>query len=161
MKKRNVFLIFCITLSMICISSQYAQTEMVDYTWGSYNMAFSIPNTLSILESDSVKFSASDSNINFTLYPVDASGINSTNMETLLSNWALANDVEVLSGYESFTDEDNYSGILCVGSLNSSSIMLILCIDPLYPSTGFYIWISYNDNAFDTVLKIVDSFHPM
>jgi hypothetical protein len=138
-----------------------AQSDLEPYTWDTYGMAFSIPKTFSVLENDSVKFSAADSLVNLTIYPVDATGIDSTNMDSLLGQWASQNNVEVLSNYEPFNDEGNYFGILCVGTLNSYSIMLMLAIDPDYKDTGFYIWFSYNTDSFETVMQIVNSFYPI
>jgi hypothetical protein len=138
-----------------------AQPEMQAFTWDSYSMAFSVPKSFTILENDSIQFSASDSAMNLTIIPFDASAVDSANMNSVLGQWALANNVELLGDYKPFDDEGNYSGVLCIGTLNSYNIMLMLVIDPDYADIGFYIWISYKDESFDTVLGIVDSFYPI
>jgi hypothetical protein len=138
-----------------------AQDDMEAYTWDNYGMGFSVPKTFDVLESDSSKFSASDSVMNLTIYPVDASGIDTSNMKSLIGQWAINNNVKILSDYQPFTDEGSYSGVLCVGELNSYNVMLMLMIDPVYSDIGFYIWISYNNDSFDRVLNVVDSFYPI
>jgi hypothetical protein len=160
MKNYSKYYLLSFILISFSASSIQAQ-EMLEYNWDSYNMAFSIPNTFNVLENDSTIFSASDSSINLTIYPISAIGIDSTNMETLLNEWALNNGVEVLSTFEKFDDEDNYSGILCAGRIEPFNVMLLLALDPVFADTGFYIWISYDDKSIDTVMSIVDSFYPI
>jgi hypothetical protein len=161
MKINTKIALISFILLILCIPNQFAQEEMDAYSWDSYSMAFSIPQTFTVLESDSIKFSAGNSAMNLTIYPVNASGIDSSNMESLLGEWASSNGVEILSDFERFNDAENYFGVLCAGKLTDYNVMLIIAIDPYLTDTGFYIWISYNDDSYETALSIISSFYPI
>jgi hypothetical protein len=138
----------------------FSQVEMIPVYLDDFYMGFSIPKSFNILKNDSTVFSAGDSVMNMTIYPIDASGIDSSNIVSLLSEWAAQNGVEVLSNYEHFSDVDNYYGVLCAGTLNSYYIMLMLALDPVFFDMGFYLWFSYQDGSLDTVISIIDSLYP-
>jgi hypothetical protein len=159
--KRQVAILIFLLTSPIWIPDLKSQDETVPYSWETYGIAFSIPKSFILLENDSIKFSAGDSLINLTIYPVDASGISVSNMDTLLGQWAIQNNVEILSDYNHFNDEEAYYGTVVGGISGDFNIMLLLFIDPEYSDTGFYIWLSYQDDSLDKVIRIIDSFYPI
>ena len=160
-KKKSILLTVLLLVPSLFFTYINAQVELEPYSWDSYGMGFSIPKTFTVLENDSIKFSVGDSLINLTIYPVDASAIDSSNMDSLLQQWAIQNSVDIQSDFEHFNDEGNYYGVLCVGNQDPFKIMLMLALDPDYKDIGFYIWFSYKEESQETVLSIVNSFYPI
>ncbi len=155
---KNLFVILFVGAFTL---SSYAQ-RMQQYTWDDYKTKFSVPTTFVVNSSTGEMWSGGNDDINLTIFPRKGENLSQQGMDEALINWA---NGEGVTGLGNVTDIDSqklngYWGVFIEGNKGEFPVCLMLIIDPDYPDTSMYIWVSYRAGMEDTVLKILYSFTP-
>lgn len=150
-------------ISILLISSIefVVSQEMINYTWDAYHMTFNIPKDFEIKKSGGNNFAAGNSDIYLSIYPRLDEHLVYEEMEEALMKWANSSDVLLTDdGIMYLEDLNGYWGVMADGIVDNWPIFLMLIIDPDYPNTSLYVWLSYSEDKIDIGEKILFSITP-
>lgn len=134
---------------------------MRSYTWDSYRMKFEIPEDFEIKKSDGKNFSAGNGDIYLSIYPRLNENLSYEGMEEALMAWAKSSNVLFTDDGLMYLDNLNgYWGVMADGVVDNWPVFIMLVIDPDYPETSLYVWLSYSEKGIETAEKILNSFTP-
>jgi hypothetical protein len=163
MKKINLFrsAFILIIIGFISLNKGYAQ-DWQEYTWSSYKTKFKVPSNFRVTTSSGEEWSGTNDDIALTIYPRKGENLTQRAMDRALTNWANDQGVGNLTEIVDLDSKklNGYWGVLIEGTKDNWPVALMLIVDPDYPDTSMYVWVSYREGLVDTVLQILYSFIP-
>ena len=145
---------------MLLIASTASAQRLSPWTWDSYDTKFSVPNDFRVTKSSGTEFSATNDRLTLSIYPRTDEHLSYSAMESALIRWARQNNVRYSHSPEYMEDLNGYWGCYIDGTASGYPTSLLLLVDPDYPDTSLYIWLSHSSAETDLAVRILQSFVP-
>ena len=155
--QKKILLLF---VSMFLIASTVSAQRLTPWTWDSYDTKFSVPRDFRVTKSSGTEFSATNDRITLSIYPRTDEHLDYNAMENAVVRWARQNNVRYRGAPEYMEDLNGYWGCYIDGEASGYPTSLLLLVDPDYPDTSLYIWLSHSSAETDTAIAILRSFVP-
>ena len=155
-----------ILFSALClvVNAQSLQS----WTWDYYKMKFKAPDNMVVQKSDATVYEASNKSITMDIYPLTGQNLTYDGMKNAIINWADKSSLSYKTNNSSgdkqpiYLDNINgYWGCAIDGTKEGFSASALLLVNPAYPDTNFYVWISYAPEYYHDAVAILRSFTPM
>lgn len=166
MKKLFTFKVIAVVmiaflLSGVSVNKVFGQ-RWTDYTWADYKTKFKVPSDFNVTSSSGEEWSGSNNDIALSIYPRKGENLSQREMDKAILKWAQDSQVESLTEIIDLDKQklNGYWGVMVEGKKDGWPVALMLIIDPDYPDTSMYVWVSYAESKVDIVLEILYSFIP-
>jgi hypothetical protein len=155
-----------ILFSALCLAVNAQSLQ--SWTWDYYKMKFKAPDNMVVQKSDATVYEASNKSITMDIYPLTGQNLTYDGMKNAIINWAGKSSLSYKT-YNSSGDKqpiylDNingYWGCAIDGTKEGFSASALLLVNPAYPDTNFYVWVSYAPEYYHDAVAILKSFTPM
>lgn len=161
MKRTFKLLFFACLFVAANLNFVLAQT-MTTYTWDSYKTKFDVPSNFDVTTSTGEEWSGTNGDITMSIYPQTGVTMTKPEMSRSVRKWATDNAVTNLTEVTEIDSEklNGYWGVFVEGMNSGFPVFATLIVDPDYPDTSLYIWVSYKEGQEDLVVKMLMSFKP-
>ena len=131
-------------------------------------MQFRIPDNMSIVYNDDTRFEATNHVITMDIYPRKGEQLTYSGMKNAIVAWAQQEQLHY-SYYNKYNNEqpiylkdlNRYWGCAIDGTKGGNDATMLLLVNPNNPDISLYVWIAYNDDYYQDVMQILNSFEPM
>ncbi|HEU5051690.1 MAG TPA: hypothetical protein VFT78_01190 [Hanamia sp.] len=159
--------LFTLLLCAAIFSTAHSQSLKL-WTWNSYNMRFKIPDNMSIVYNDNTRFEATNQVITIDIYPRKGEDLTYSGMKNAIVAWAQQEQLRY-NYYNKYNNEqpiylkdlNRYWGCAIDGTKGGNPATMLLLVNPDNPDISLYVWIAYNDDYYQDVMQILESFEPM